>query len=83
MPGDGERSQMQFFKIDVKMAGGLGGVNGQGDPCAVTELRRLVEREQCSTDIGSVADHHETGVFPDQRQQIPGFGAPGAVCRDT
>ena len=44
--GDGKGGQMQLCKIDVMMAGGLGGVDSQGDSGAVTELCRLVERDE-------------------------------------
>ena len=82
MPGYRKRGKVQLCKINFPVAGSLRCINGQRQSFLPADLSSLLQREKGSADIGSMIYQHQSGILPEQGQQILRPGASGAVRGD-
>ena len=83
MPRHRQGGEMHGLKVDGPVAGGLGGVQHEGDAPLVADGAHCHGVLDGAADVGAVGHDHQTGIGPDQGRDIRRVQVAGSVTGDA
>ena len=83
MACEGDNVDVHGFHIDGDLAGGLGGVDQEGDAPFTAERADLCDGLNSADDVGPMVDDHQGGVGPHPSAELFGVDEPFPVEGDV